>query len=91
MSQDHKYISPGDAPAWHEVIENMRQGKLVDGEPVNWRSLLNERGAKEVQFAQVYAEQFAHGTTGHNQLMLINELRTVIDFILDNYMLTPQD
>lgn len=43
-----------------------------------WQSLLDERQRKEVEFALLYSSMFAHGTTGHNQLMLIAKLASVL-------------
>jgi hypothetical protein len=40
---------------------------------------LSEREQKEVAFAKVYAEQFAHGTAGHNRLLLIARLAELLD------------
>lgn len=39
-----------------------------------WRDHFTDRELKEIDFAKVYAEQFAHGTTGHNQLLIIAKL-----------------
>lgn len=44
-----------------------------------WRDHCTERELKEIDFATVYAEQFAHGTTGHNQLMIIAKLAGLLD------------
>ena len=35
---------------------------------------LDERQAKEADFALLYAKDFAHGTDGHNRLLLIARL-----------------
>lgn len=89
---NHKYISPADAPAWHSIIEMIRTAKLLEnGAFARWTDMLSERDQKEVKLALLYADQFAHGTTGHMQLMLINNLCRIVDFILDNYQLTPKD
>lgn len=45
---------------------------------------LSERELKEVQLAQVYASDFHHGTTGHNQLMLISKLADMLHFTEQN-------
>lgn len=39
-----------------------------------WYQRLDERQQKEIRLAVVYATQFAHGTTGHNQLMLLAKM-----------------
>lgn len=43
-----------------------------------WLWQLDERQIKEVQLAQVYAEQFAHGTDGHHRLLLIAKLVEIL-------------
>lgn len=45
----------------------------------SWRELLDERQAKEVELSTLYARDFHHGTTGHNQLMLIAWLADALD------------
>lgn len=45
----------------------------------DWSELLNERDGNEALFATMYADEFAHGTAGHNRLMLIAKLCTMLD------------
>lgn len=46
----------------------------------NWREgMIDERQRKEVAFSELYAAEFNHGTTGHNQLMLIARLAELLD------------
>lgn len=51
----------------------------MDEEPVMWPTILDDRQRKELALARLYAKDFAHGTTGHNQLMLINKLGEMLD------------
>lgn len=45
-----------------------------------WRTmLLDERQQKEIKFAELYAQDFNHGTTGHNQLLLVARLAELLD------------
>lgn len=44
-----------------------------------WRNLLDERQRKEIAFAELYVAHFGHGTTGHNQLILIARLAQLLD------------
>lgn len=44
-----------------------------------WRDQLDERQRKEVEFASLYAKDFGHGTDGHNRLLLIAKLATLLD------------
>ena len=46
---------------------------------MNWMNELTEREAKEVAFAVMYFNQFNHGTTGHNQLVLIAKLAEMLN------------
>lgn len=52
------------------------------GSPLNppeWAADLDERQLKEVLLARDYAKHYAHGTTGHMQLMLIDKLSSKLD------------
>jgi hypothetical protein len=44
-----------------------------------WRQLFDARQLKEIDFAQVYAKEFNHGTDGHNRLLLIDRMTKVLD------------
>ena len=37
-------------------------------------TVFEERELAEIKFALMYAEEFAHGTAGHNRLLLIAKL-----------------
>lgn len=45
----------------------------------NWRAQLDQRQQKEIAFAELYARDYNHGTTGHNALLLINRLTELLD------------
>lgn len=57
-----------------------------------YQELLNEREFKELCFAKVYSEKFAHGTTGHNQLMLIAHLADILERMesMDQTKIAPE-
>ncbi len=44
-----------------------------------WRSELDDRQNKEIDFANLYAADFHHGTDGHNRLLLIATLSGLLD------------
>jgi hypothetical protein len=46
---------------------------------------LTERDIKEIQHSLFYAERLAHGTAGHNQIMLIASLARFLGFQIDVY------
>lgn len=48
-------------------------------EPTDWTQALDERQRKELALARLYAKDFAHGTDGHNRLLLINKLAELLD------------
>jgi hypothetical protein len=55
------------------------------GDPIyEWQKLLDERQKKELDLAILYAHDFHHGTTGHNQLMLIAALAEMLNCVEGN-------
>jgi hypothetical protein len=48
--------------------------KTQKGVNMDWLNELDERQRKEVAFACVYRDHYAHGTDGHNRLLLIAKL-----------------
>lgn len=54
----------------------------IDAEPKaapRWMSELDDRTAKHVVYARVYAREFAHGAPGHLDLMTIAALAKLLD------------
>lgn len=47
--------------------------------PTSWRDQLTDRERKEVEFAELYAADFNHGTDGHNRLNLISLMAKLLD------------
>ena len=45
-----------------------------------WMQNLDEREAKEIEFACHYAELYHHGTSGHIRLMLIAKLAHLLNY-----------
>lgn len=39
----------------------------------------SERDVKEIGFARLYVRDFAHGTDGHNRLLIISRLADVLE------------
>ena len=58
-------------------IEPAPEKPRVAGE---WTKTLDGRQLSEVRLARLYASQFAHGTAGHNRLMLIAQMADLLDF-----------
>jgi hypothetical protein len=46
-----------------------------------WQANLPVREIAEIAFAREYAKNYRHGTTGHNQLMLISKMAGLIDWL----------
>lgn len=44
-----------------------------------WRSKFDERQNREIDFAVFYANQFNHGTDGHNTKIIIARMATLLD------------
>lgn len=51
----------------------------VPGSHRNWRARFDSRQLKEIELARLYIQQFAHGTTGHNALLVIAKLADLAD------------
>lgn len=54
------------------------EGKL-DLKQMSWLDSFTIRETQEIGFAQVYTDQFTHGTDGHNRLLLIAKLADMLD------------
>lgn len=54
-------------------------GGVMDESSTNWRAQFSEREQKEIRFAELYAAEYSHGTTGHNALLLIAKLAGLLD------------
>ena len=48
---------------------------------MKWESAFSEREQKEIKFARLYAKDFAHGTTGHNALIVIAKMAEALDIL----------
>lgn len=54
--------------------------QVTESELTEWRrDYFDDRQQKEIRLAQVYAEEFGHGTDGHGRLLLINRLAELLD------------
>jgi len=60
------------------------------GANTKWEELLGARELQEVHLAQIYAREFNHGTTGHNQLMLIAKLADMLNRVETNGVDIPK-
>lgn len=88
---DHKNYQGLSMPAFDDLSETIRQAwraaaraACASGKPANWRLLFDERQRKEIEFAQVYGKDFGHGTTGHNQLLIIARLAELLDSLANH-------
>lgn len=45
----------------------------------NWRDFFDERQLKEIEFANLYSEDFHHGTDGHNAKMIMASMTNLLD------------
>jgi len=44
-----------------------------------WAVNFDERQLKEIEFSEMYAENFQHGTDGHNAKLIIARMAKVLD------------
>jgi len=45
----------------------------------SWKEEFDARQVNEIEFARIYADQFHHGTDGHNRLLLIAQMANKLD------------
>lgn len=45
----------------------------------DWLSAFDERQQKEIEFASLYMRDFSHGTNGHNDLLIIAKMASLLD------------
>jgi len=62
-----------------ETDNTNNESTLQQEAPPQWMGDLTEREIKEVKLAVHYLRNFNHGTTGHNQLVLIAKLAFKLD------------
>lgn len=56
------------------IKELLQSNRLED-----WRFWLDARQRQQVAFSQVYASEFAHGADGHNNMLIIARLSSLLD------------
>lgn len=52
----------------------------------NWESNFTEREQQEIALARFYACNFAHGTTGHSQLLIIAKMSSLLNLTQDGFI-----
>jgi hypothetical protein len=48
-------------------------------EPVNWLTHFDDRQRKQIAFSRLYAKDFSHGATGHNDMLIIAKMAELLD------------
>ncbi len=51
----------------------------MDNGTFGWHNYFNDRQINEIEFNRVYDEKFGHGTSGHNERLLIARMATIIE------------
>jgi hypothetical protein len=51
----------------------------MPGPDKSWENHFTPREIQEIKFAEIYAKDFAHGTTGHNALMIIAKMAALLN------------
>jgi len=46
---------------------------------MGWRDSFDERQRKQIEWARLYAKDFAHGADGHNAMMIISKMAQMLD------------
>lgn len=69
---------------WEEIKATIQDGHI------NWHSFFDERQLKEIKFDGIYAEQFSHGTDGHNARLIIAKMAELLDLIEKHIEFLPE-
>lgn len=56
-----------------------------------WETHFDERQRKEIAFCLVYADDFAHGTDGHNIRLIVAKMAKLLDMGLIPPVQSPPD
>jgi hypothetical protein len=48
-------------------------------EPVDWLTHFDDRQRKQIAFSRLYARDFGHGATGHNDMLIIAKMAELLD------------
>lgn len=64
---------------FENALINQRLLVVAPPKQENWRDLLDERQRREVEFSEVYARQFNHGTPGALSYLTIASLASLLD------------
>lgn len=46
---------------------------------VNWKSNFTERDLMEIEYCRIYAQNFRHGTDGHNIRLIVAKMAVLLD------------
>ena len=53
-----------------------------------WETHFDERQRKEISFCMVYADNFAHGTDGHNIRLIVAKMARLLDMGIVPHIVT---
>jgi hypothetical protein len=70
---------------WENVYNTVSDGHI------NWQSFFDERQLKEINFNIVYADNFAHGTDGHNARLIVAKMAELLNLIQEHITFHAED
>lgn len=84
MSESKKKLKRGEYPSdmdsividWKATPKKLKRVRYAHAD---WIKEFDERQREEIEFAQTYADFFAHGTDGHNAKMIIAKMVQLLD------------
>ncbi len=62
-------------PDWESVKDAIEDG--------SWQLFFDERQCKEIRFDRLYANEYSHGTDGHNARLIIAKMADLLDVIFE--------
>jgi hypothetical protein len=72
-------------PKWEDLTEKIREAWENAAASVNdgWFGHFDERQQKQIRFARLYAQDFAHGADGHNNMLIIAKMSELLGGLTD--------
>lgn len=61
------------------VDNEQKEGATEAAKKALWAIGFTKRELKEIQFCRIYARDFAHGTNGHNERLIIAKMADLLD------------
>lgn len=69
----------GNGPPPVDPPEEEEPDPTPEPQPVDWLTYFDDRQRKQIAFSRLYARDFSHGATGHNDMLIIAKMAELLD------------